>query len=829
MFHLRDRINRFFDDAKPAPDGQGGFLEHAVSDLLQYRTYDAADGLYYNAENYGFILECPVGIIGEQKAKEIEGAMDALIGAQTTIQFLNWTSPELNTQLSHWIGMRAHKSELIETLARKRVSHIFGMRYGGNTAVPLVPHRKRLFVCAWNDNDPTETEKQLLLRLRGELVTVFGGKNIARDLRPAALLELLGELLHVSTPSGAFTGHYSEADFINHQLPGSTLRVSSECLQFSGTPNLRAVAGTVTKLPAEWRQAFGSVLAGEPTAAQSRPIGPVLTSLTARAIPQNDAKSNVAKKLAGVMHNDGKTISKFIPDLPEKKREFEELSVRLDAGERLFSCVYSTVAYVSEDLGADDPMARVAQIYRTVGLHYASDKYLQLPVFLSCLPFGNTQKYMTDFARGMRMRQLPTDVVASLAPTHGEYGGNGRGEGMLLIGRQGQIFNWSNFDSSGNYNTCVVGKSGAGKSVFMQDLVVSTFGEQGRIVVIDDGRSFEHLCALLGGTFVAFGAGEDIQLNPFDMVDEERMAEAEYFSFALEMITNIIGTMCSLDPNFKTTRVGGLEEGFLGEAVKAVWDRKKAKSTISDIYAYLAEEMDAGNDARVKDMLLKLRRFTKDGEYGMHFNTTSDLSIDNDLMVFEMAELRAKPVLQEVVTQMLMFLTTEMMFKSDRSQKKILLIDEAWSILQGPSTAKFVEGVVRRARKYKGALICGTQSLNDFFTNDAAKVIFENSDNLVTLQQKPEAFDMLDKADRIHANGQIKAQLKALTKVPGLFSEAAIYTPMGWIFARLVLDPFNLAVFSSNGDTVEKLKAYQRDGLSFEQAVERMIERGEVL
>ena len=752
MFHLRDKINRFFDDAKPASVGQGGFLEHAVSDLLQYRTYDAGDGLYYNSDNYGFILECPVGFINEEKAKEIEGAMDALIGAQTTVQFLNWTSPSLNAQLSYWMGKRAQKSDLIETLARKRVSHIFGMRYGGNTAVPLVPHRRRLFVCAWNDNDPTESDKQLLLRLKGEFTTVFGGKDIASDMPPEDLLELLGELFHVSTPEGSFVGHYSEADFINHQLPGSSVKVTSDNLQFSGSPNLRAVGGTVTKMPAEWRQAFGSMLAGEPTAPQSRPIGPVLTSLTARAIPHNEAKSNVAKKLAGVMHNDGKSISKFIPDLPEKKREFEELSVRLDAGERMFSCVYSTIAYVSEELGNDDPMARVAQIYRTLGLHYASDKYLQLPVFLSCLPFGNTKKYMADFARGMRMRQLPTDAVSTLAPVHGEYGGNGKGEGMLLVGRQGQVFNWSNFDSSGNYNTCVVGKSGAGKSVFMQDLVVSTYGEGGRIVVIDDGRSFEHLCGLLGGTFVAFGAGDEIQLNPFDMVDEARMNDAEYFSFALEMITNIIGTMCSLDPNFKTTRVGGLEEGFLGEAVKFVWDKKKSESTITDIYEYLASR-EIGKDERVKDMLLKLRRFAVGGEYGMYFNSTSDLSIDNDLMVFEMAELRSKPVLQEVVTQMLMFLTTEMMFKSDRSQKKILLIDEAWSVLQGPSTAKFVEGVVRRARKYKGALVCGTQSLNDFFSNDAAKVIFENSDNLVTLQQKPEAFDMLDKADRINADG----------------------------------------------------------------------------
>ncbi len=43
-------------------------------------------------------------------------------------------------------------------------------------------------------------------------------------------------------------------------------------------------------------------------------------------------------------------------------------------------------------------------------------------------------------------------------------------------------------------------------------------------------------------------------------------------------------------------------------------------------------------------------------------------------------------------------------------------------------TANFLEGVVRRARKYTGSLITGTQSLMDYYNNPAALVCLENSD-----------------------------------------------------------------------------------------------------
>jgi len=75
---------------------------------------------------------------------------------------------------------------------------------------------------------------------------------------------------------------------------------------------------------------------------------------------------------------------------------------------------------------------------------------------------------------------------------------------MLLLGRQGQVCDWNNFRSNGNYNVSVVGKSGAGKSVFMQELVTSIYSTGGMVVVIDDGYSFKTTVEILEGKFVGF-------------------------------------------------------------------------------------------------------------------------------------------------------------------------------------------------------------------------------------------------------------------------------------------------------------------------------------
>lgn len=233
-------------------------------------------------------------------------------------------------------------------------------------------------------------------------------------------------------------------------------------------------------------------------------------------------------------------------------------------------------------------------------------------------------------------------------------------------------------------------------------------------------------------------------------------------------------------------------------------------------------------DQRLDDVCFKLQAFCRNGAYGQYFTGPSNISIENPFTVFELSDVKTQPVLEQVIMQLIMFLGTELMFKTDRATPVAILIDEAWDMLKGKGTAKFIEGVVRRARKYTGALITGTQSIDDYYDNPAAEVCLQNSDYLVMLAQKAETIDRLQKDKKLSFPDGYATRLKSITSVPGAFSELAIKGPTGWFMARLVLDPFSLAVYSSKGSTVAQLNRRKAKGMTTVEALEDMVASGEV-
>ena len=88
--------------------------------------------------------------------------------------------------------------------------------------------------------------------------------------------------------------------------------------------------------------------------------------------------------------------------------------------------------------------------------------------------------------------------------------------GPVLIPREGM-----QPQSNENFNLCIAGVPGSGKSVFMQELMLTVLGIGGKVFVLDYGRSFKRTCQILQGTYIEFDLKEPISLNPFSEVSEE--------------------------------------------------------------------------------------------------------------------------------------------------------------------------------------------------------------------------------------------------------------------------------------------------------------------
>jgi type IV secretory pathway VirB4 component len=82
-----------------------------------------------------------------------------------------------------------------------------------------------------------------------------------------------------------------------------------------------------------------------------------------------------------------------------------------------------------------------------------------------------------------------------------------------------------------------------------------------------------------------------------------------------------------------------------------------------------------------------------------------------------------------------------------RSQvkKRLLVIDEAWWLMQHADSARFVFALAKRCRKYYLGLTTITQDVNDFLNSEYGKAILTNSSIQLLLKQSPAAIDLVQK------------------------------------------------------------------------------------
>jgi len=70
-----------------------------------------------------------------------------------------------------------------------------------------------------------------------------------------------------------------------------------------------------------------------------------------------------------------------------------------------------------------------------------------------------------------------------------------------------------------------------------------------------------------------------------------------------------------------------------------------------------------------------------------------------------------------------------------RPQKRILVIDEGWILLQQEESARFISGLVRRARKYYLGVTIISQQANDFLTSEYGRAIASQSSFRILMRQ----------------------------------------------------------------------------------------------
>ena len=350
----------------------------------------------------------------------------------------------------------------------------------------------------------------------------------------------------------------------------------------------------------------------------------------------------------------------------------------------------------------------------------------QEPAFISTQPLGLDKLYIT---RNMDTTSLATTfpfVTSELTMDHGiMYGINMHNKSLVIFDR---------FELE-NANAVVFAKSGAGKSYFVKLEAVRSLMLGTHVIIIDPEREYEDLSKAVDGSYISFSQDKGHKMNPFELSGVSEEDEDE-----LRM------KLLSLHGFFKVM-FGGLtnvEASILDRALILTYREKgitfdpatqtRQAPLLEDLYKVLKGMAET----EAHDLARRMEKYIMGSGAGV-FNEASNFEINNPFTVFSVRDL------QEELKPLSMYLMLDFIWTKIRKdqRRRLLIVDEAWYMMQSEDSSKFMYSIAKRARKYYLGLTTITQDVADFMNNDMGKAIISNSSIQVLMKQSPSAVEKL--------------------------------------------------------------------------------------
>ena len=771
---------------------------HSLGELLPYRCFDPETRLFHNANSVGFTLETlPLVGCREDMPRQLTGFFQHTLPLGSNLQCLLIASSRIGSHLKAWQVVRSKRPEVLKDLAYERCGYLSSL-----SAI-------RTFRVLISYSEPTSLSSPIetLLSLREQLLTTLKGWGLpVKAWDPHDLLQGLDELLNPTHTLDTLPLVWNPYDVLSNQImsPDTRLCVTPNHLSFGENEKVIRLY-TPRVFPQFWHLSAMNGLIGDPVDEFLRLADSLFIAYPVHLCNEKTLKTRMLTKCAHVEKQAASPLSKYFPALKKEEQDSRYTREKFELGQRLVRTRYQVGLLCSPEHLAREEQT-LFNLYRSQRWELTVDRYLQLPSLLSCLPMTWGDGAATDSQKFQKTKTTLSHEPANLMPLQGEWQGT-PSPGMLLVGRRGQIFTWSPFDNNeGNYNTCVVGRSGSGKSVFMQEFMTSLLGMGGRVFVLDVGRSFEKTVKLLRGTYVEFSPHSQICINPFSAIP---VHDDEASSDALAMLKPIVSLMAAPKEGTKD-----IEDAYLEQAIQYAWEKKKTEATMVDVSEFLSEHPDD----LAKSLEKRLHPYTR-GAYKRFFNGPATIDLSDTLVVVELEELKERKDLQAVIIQMVILQITNSIYMGDRKTPSCLILDEAWDMLRGAQSGVFIETAARRLRKYFGGLVVGTQSINDFYATPGAQAAFDNADWMCLLSQKDESIELLKSSKRLVMDPNMERTLRSLHTVQGQYAEIMIKGPKGFAVGRLLLDPFSQILYSTKAEEFSAVQSLVHQGWSLKDAI----------
>lgn len=349
--------------------------------------------------------------------------------------------------------------------------------------------------------------------------------------------------------------------------------------------------------------------------------------------------------------------------------------------------------------------------------------------FTSTLPLGVDRLQVTFNMNSSPIASSFPFISADLSSDNGIlYGINRHNNSLILFDRF----------TLQNPNFTVFATAGAGKSYAVKLEILRSMMMGTDIVVIDPEREYKYLTDAVGGTYIDISLNARGKINPFDLPRSIASDEspADVIRSAVITLKSMIRLMMG--------EVTHEEDSIIDRALLETYAKKDITSDadLANVEPPLMSDFEEvlGGMTGAEGLIERLKKYTQ-GTFSGLFNSRTNIELNNQLVVFSVRDLEdeLRPIGISIIISFIWNLARSQL------KKRILVIDEAWWLMQHEDSAKFIYGLVKRSRKYYLGVTTITQDVNDFLLSAYGQAIINNSALQLLMKQSPSSIDIVTK------------------------------------------------------------------------------------
>ncbi len=289
-----------------------------------------------------------------------------------------------------------------------------------------------------------------------------------------------------------------------------------------------------------------------------------------------------------------------------------------------------------------------------------------------------------------------------------------------------------------NSNGMCLASSGAGKSYMAKLFITRHLLNGTKVIVIDPQGEYKNLVEKFKGQRINLSRTSNTMINPLDLMGHDY---AEKRLSLMDLMPVMLGQLT--EP----------QKSFIDQALTEAYERKEIYMNdkkswaneppiLGDVLNVLQtmEETAINLEKTTLRSLINRLRLYVDGVFSF-LNRHTNIDFKNNFVCFDIGNMprQVKPTI--------MFLVLDYVYMKMKKDinRKLLVIDEAWSLLSRAEEASYIFEIVKTCRKFNMGLFLINQEVEGMLNSEAGRSALANSSYTILLRQKPAVIDGIQK------------------------------------------------------------------------------------